>query len=458
MTKEAKKIIACYLLIVMSITIFISCQPESSLGNHDIGAKTINAPTENQQASPSLSPDTESTTLTFLVSADRDIKRFEKVTAAIENDLGIKTVFELRPGGPESVNIIKTRLVSGNMADLCIFNSGALFKMLNPAEYFVDLSDEAFIEEIDDTFKSTVATNGKVYGIPSSISAIAGAWFYNKDIYAQLNLSVPKTWDELISNCEAIKAAGKTAVIGSFKESWTSQMIILADYYNIFAKYPDFAEDFTNNKTSFSDNATALRSFEKLYQINQQGFMNNDFSSTTSQKALEMLANGDGAHYPMLSFQLLSLRSKYSDEINNIGAFGQPGDDSENNGLTVWMPDGIYINNQSKNIDAAKKWCAYFLSEKGIGKNISGSNSTGPFLLKGIKLPDNSYTAIKDLAPYFEDKRTTLALEFQTPLKDPNLPQISQECGSGLETPKESAKKYDDNIEKIAKQLHLPGW
>ena len=53
-------------------------------------------------------------------------------------------------------NIVKTRLAAGEMADLCLYNSGSLLNALNPAEYFIDISNEDFIDKLDETYKSTV--------------------------------------------------------------------------------------------------------------------------------------------------------------------------------------------------------------------------------------------------------------------------------------------------------------
>jgi len=59
---------------------------------------------------------------------------------------------------------------------------------------------------------------------------------------------------------------------------------------------------------------------------------------------------------------------------------------------------------------------------------------------------------------YFESGKTAPALEFMSPLKGPNLPQITVECGSAIKTPEECAAEYDKDVEKQAKQLGLSGW
>ena len=82
---------------------------------------------------------------------------------------------------------------------------------------------------------------------------MGGGILYNKKIYADLGLKVPKTWAEFEANNDAIKAAGIAPVGATFKDTWTSQLFVLADYYNVQAAVPDFADEYTDNKIKYAD-------------------------------------------------------------------------------------------------------------------------------------------------------------------------------------------------------------
>ncbi len=56
-----------------------------------------------------------------------------------------------------------------------------------------------------------------------------------------------------------------------------------------------------------------------------------------------------------------------------------------------------------------------------------------------MKLPNDVIPAVKDMLPYFDSGRTAPALEFLSPIKGPNLPQICVEVGSGLASPEQGA-------------------
>lgn len=370
---------------------------------------------------------------------------------------GIKVELETRPGGTEGDNIVKTRLATGDMTDVFFYNAGSLMQALSPEKNMVDLTGEDFQQLINDSFKQTVSFKGKIYGVPTA-STMAGGWFYNKKVYADLGLKVPKTWAELIANSEKIKAAGKTPVIGSYKDTWTSQLVVLADYFNVQAQVPTFAEDFTAHRASNAGTPAMLRSYEKLQELHDKGLMNKDLLATTYDAGLKMLAEGKGVQYPMLSFATPAILQNYPDQIENLGFFAQPGDDASSNGLTVWMPGAAYIYKESKHIEEAKKFIAFVASVEGTEVASSVSKPTGPYLIKGASIPDDVPTLVKDMLPYFDNNQVAPALEFVSPVKGPSLEQITVEVGAGIKDAKKGAEAYDQDVEKQAKQLGLEGW
>ena len=85
--------------------------------------------------------------------------------------------------------------------------------------------------------------------------------------------------------------------------------------------------------------------------------------------------------------------------------------------------------------------------------------ATGPYLVKGCSIPADVPPVVSDLLPYFEtDGATAPALEFLSPVKGPNLPQITVEVGSGIRSAADGAALYDEDVKKQAQQLALPGW
>jgi raffinose/stachyose/melibiose transport system substrate-binding protein len=235
-------------------------------------------------------------------------------------------------------------------------------------------------------------------------------------------------------------------------------MIFLSDYYNVQAQVPAFGEDFTAHKATIAGTPAMVRSFEKMQEVYEKGYWNKDVLATTYDAALKMLAEGKGAHYPMLSLATTALKQNYPDEIDNIGFFAQPGDDASKNGITVWMPSAAYIYKESKHIEEAKLLVNFIASVEGTEAIGSVSDPNGPYLIKGATIPDSVPQLVKDMLPYFDSGKNAPALEFSSPVKGPSLEQIAVEVGSGIKDAKKGAESYDKDVEKQAKQLGLEGW
>jgi raffinose/stachyose/melibiose transport system substrate-binding protein len=65
---------------------------------------------------------------------------------------------------------------------------------------------------------------------------------------------------------------------------------------------------------------------------------------------------------------------------------------------------------------------------------------------------------VKDVAAYIDTGKSAPALEFLSPVKGPTLEQLCVAVGTGQMTPEEAAAAYDEDVEKQAQQLGLPGW
>jgi raffinose/stachyose/melibiose transport system substrate-binding protein len=396
------------------------------------------------------------TTITLLTdNADTTVKPAKAVIDAFEKanpDITVKT--ETRPGGSDGDNIVKTKLSTGDMADVFWYNSGSLLQALAPEKTLVDLTNDPVLKDTDPSFLPSVTQNGKVYGAPWG-TAMGGGILYNKDVYSKLGLQVPKTWAEFESNSDKIKASGITAVLGTFKDTFTSQLFVLGDYHNVAVSNPKWAEEYTANKVKYATDPVALKGFEKTAEPKQKGWLNSSAGSTTFAQGIKLLASGKAGQYPMLTFPISTLAPA---QAAKIGFFGIPGDDASTNGATLWEPGGQYIPKTSKHIDAAKKFVAFVASVAGCDAFSSAVPPTGPYLVKGSTLPASAPPVANDMKAYIDGKNYSPALEFLSPVKGPSLEQITVAVETGQTSAKDGAAQYDADVTKQAKQLGLPGW
>ncbi len=409
-------------------------------------------------AAPSQAADTEITWLVDNGQANQDAAK--ALIAAYEKaNPGNKVTLVPRPGGTDGDNLVKTKLATGSMEDVFTYNSGSLFQALAPSKNLLEMTNEPFMKNVLSGFYPVVAVGKKkVYGVPFGTANVGGI-LYNKKVYAKLKLKIPTTWAEFMANNKKIKAAGIDPVIQSYKETWTSQLFVLADYYNVQAAHPNFARDYTANKEKYAKNKTALRGFEYIEEIKKLNYFNRDYASTTYAQALDKLALGQGAHYPMATWAIPQIAAQQPANLEDVGFFAQPGPKASVNGVTVWVPSGTYIPAATENAEAAKKFVGWMTTAKAVDvMNSVEGFAGGPYYIKGANIPNALPGAVQDVMKYFAKNATAPALEFVSPIKGPNLEKILIEIGLGITSAKKAAAAYDKDVVKQAKQLGLKGW
>ena len=407
------------------------------------------------------SGDGEGITLTYLIpNGPEDVALAEALVegfSAANPDITVEV--ETRPGGGDGDNLIKTRLATGEMTDVFLYNTGSLFQAIHPDRNLVPVTGEEWVEGLDDSFLPTVTAGDEVYGPPIG-SAMGGGVLYNRTVYAELGLEVPRTWEQFMANNAAIAETGTAPVIQTYGDTWTSQLFVLGDFHNVAAAEPDFAESYTANEAKFATSPAAIRGFEHLQEVAEAGYLNEDFAAATYEDGLRMVAEGTGAHYPMLTNAISPMVEAVPEAAEDVGFFALPGDDEAGNGLTMWAPSGVYIPNttEGEQREAALRFLAFIASPEGCDAQTRGQTPSGPYLVAGCELPADVPTSVTDVQAYFDEGRVSPALEFLSPIKGPALEQITVEVGSGIRTAASGARLYDDDVEKQAQQLGLEGW
>lgn len=379
-------------------------------------------------------------------------KAFEKANPSIH------VTIHVGPTGVDAVNFVKTKMAAGTMEDVFLYQSGSLFQSLDPTKNLVDLTNEPWQSRVISSYYPVVSVGKRIFGAPLG-SSMGGGILYNKVVYAKLGLKIPLTWAAFMANNAKIKKAGITPVVQTYKDSWTSQLFILADQFNVQAAAPNFAALYTANMTKIAATPVALAGFQHLADVHKAGYMNKDFATTTLARGLQYLATGKGAHYPMLTFVSTNLAKSYPTLAKNVGFFAQSGPSAKSNGLTVWMPNGFFIPKTTRHLVAGKKFIAFAMSPAGIAAMSASVAPSGPYLIKGAKLSGHPSAITIDMLPYFRTNgKTAPALEFVSPIKGPNLAKITVQVGSGFLSAKQGAALYGRDVQKELVRLGIPGW
>ncbi|HIT05760.1 MAG TPA: carbohydrate ABC transporter substrate-binding protein [Candidatus Scybalocola faecipullorum] len=435
--KKGQKLTTAVLTVLMAMAAMTGC---GDSGETPAGGDSSSA------------DNSEDKTLSLLTFSDIDQTGLQAVCDLAEEKLGIHIDIEVVANGDD---VIQTRAASGDLNDLVISNSGAILSTLHPADYFIPLNDETEImDKLDDTYIESVTVDDVTYGIPQCSTQV-GCVLYNKSMYEQYGLEVPQSWEEFTANCQTLKDNGETALIGAFGDAWTSQVLMLGDFYNLNEQDPDFAKNFEAGEDKYASNEYALRSFTKYEDL--LDFYNEDYLAAIYDDGCQKLAEGEGAHWIMLTQVLGNIYSLFGEEAtNNIGAFPIPCDDPSINGMTVWMPNSIYGNKNTGKTETILEFMNFYLSDEALDAFTTAQLPQGPYCVKGYEIPDTAYEAVRvDMQKYFDEGKTCTAMEFITSVKGNGAEKICQEVACGLSSGAEAAQKYDEDAYKAAVQLGL---
>ncbi|NUH83674.1 ABC transporter substrate-binding protein [Bacillus firmus] len=110
------------------------------------------------------------------------------------------------------MDVLKTRLIGGEGPDvfyLDALEAPALIEtgVVEPLDEYV--TDDFDVEDFEKPMLEAFQVDGKTYGFPKDYSTLA--LFYNKNMFEEAGVEVPKTWDELR---EVSKALTKDGVYG----------------------------------------------------------------------------------------------------------------------------------------------------------------------------------------------------------------------------------------------------
>lgn len=427
-------------------------------GNGDSGNKEdtgVVSATENEdtESGNTENENTENVTITVGYPTSFVPDALDEVAKLSEETIGITIVQQPYQDADETT--LRSLLASGEAPDVVFYNSGSLLRRLNPSEYFLDLSGyDTLTGKLEKNFKESVTVEDAIYGIPQTAS-MGGGILYNKKLYEKYELEVPKTWEDFLKNCETLKEAGETAVIGTFGSSWTSQLVFLADYYNITAEEPDFSKNFEAGEAKYASTPIATRSFEKYEDLIP--YYNEDCAVATYDDGCAMLAEQQGCHYFMQTQALSNIASLYGKETaDEIGFFAVPGNDAGSNGMTVWPANGVYVSKDTEKLEDVIRFLEFYISDEALDAYSKVQFPTGPFCVEGYTPKGDSFQAVsEDMQAYFDEGNTALAQEYETPVKGPGCESICVEVANGQVSGKEAAEKYDKDCYKQAIQLGL---
>lgn len=104
--------------------------------------------------------------------------------------------------------------------DILLSFGGVNIESMNPDENVYDFTSAPWVNELTDAALNQAIFNGKVIGLPYWEASVSGI-LYNKDLFREYGIAVPRTQEEFLATCETLLRHGITPVYFPFQDlSW----------------------------------------------------------------------------------------------------------------------------------------------------------------------------------------------------------------------------------------------
>ncbi|WP_163853619.1 extracellular solute-binding protein [Paenibacillus elgii] len=278
---------------------------------------------------------------------------------------------------------LKTQAAAKEVPDITIVNPAAQMKPFVDAGLLAPLNDMLDQNGLKDTFQKGIldyySFNNNVYALPdgNNIAVV----FYNKELFSQAGVEVPKTFEEMIEVVKKLKAKGITPIAIGEKDSWTGSFLFM----NMLLRTnngPGFLKDVLDKKKTFGDPAftDAASKFQDLVQAGafQEGATSFDYNAGEN-----LFKTGKSAMYIMGTWATGAIDD--SSVKGKIGVFKFPTVGGKGNPDQYMIAPGsaFAVSATSKHLKETKEFLNYFMvnfpkvsfemkNAVGIGQKVEG--------------------------------------------------------------------------------------
>lgn len=253
---------------------------------------------------------------------------------------------------------LRTQLDTGKGPDIMMARSYAAGEDLFKAGYFAECSDiPGVMDNIGEPGRSPWTTaDGKLFAVP--VASILQVCYYNKDLFEEQGVEIPKTWEELIAACEKFQAAGITPLANGIASDWDILECLFLGMVPSFIGGADVREKYVSGELKFSDEA-----FVKAFTAVQSliPFLPKDFVSVGNSDSNSLFGLGRTAMWMDGSWSAADM-----DDVDfNWGAFAIPAPEGMTTRICFHPDFAMGYNSASEHPEEAKAFLAWLVSEQG---------------------------------------------------------------------------------------------
>jgi raffinose/stachyose/melibiose transport system substrate-binding protein len=339
-------------------------------------------------------------------------------------------------------DLMKIKMATNDMPDVFATHGWAKRRY---ERFLADLRDQPWVSHLSPTIKDTVTDeNGKVYVLPIDQDKVG--LVYNVDILNTYEIAVPTTYDEFLAACQTIKEKSHGQVVPLHIAGTDTGHI--AQFFNTFSTpllispQQNYRDALLNGTFDWSK-YTPLS--EKLLQLKQLGYLNEDILTTMYDDTVKAFAEGKVA-FALYGTYLITDARKSNPNLHG-GTMPTPTlvtGDVPTFAVGEKMTWGVWKD--SPHIEAAKKFVAFYARPENIAR-VAQSDLLPPGL-------DGVNVDLGDLGPYFQKYSYTPVFPFFDRVYLPSgmfqvLDKNGQKLLAGTITPSQFSENVRDEYNRL---------
>ncbi|WP_219639307.1 ABC transporter substrate-binding protein [Cohnella sp. CFH 77786] len=454
-----KKALSMLLVLGLAGGLLSACGNSGNNGNSPQASSEASSAPSQAAATESSASEKKDVTLSYLASQDWIKEPEMKLAEKFEEQTGIHIDYQIVPSD-QYFNVLKAKLAAGEAPDIFggqsgKFDLGPLYDVENNA---VDLTNEEWVKREDPLFIEQATWNSKVYAL--TIWDPSSSWIivYNKKIFEKLGLSIPKSYAEFLSVCEAIKASGITPIYEPVSDGWHHVLWFPELGVRYEEQDPGLAGKLINNQEKFENAAVLEQSLSQFNELMQKGFFGDNALSNTYADTEKNMASGQ---YAMTVYNI-GLPAQIEKAVPgssaaDYGFFPIPLNDNQGLNVNPAAPSK-FISVSSKHIDEAKQYFAYLTQPENLQYLLDNEPKFTDLNFSGVKAKFN-----ENQKAFFDTYGQHTGTVYQTAINylNPQWMDIGKDMTAMIGkqmTPKDILKNIDKRREQLAKTAKDSNW
>jgi raffinose/stachyose/melibiose transport system substrate-binding protein len=309
-------------------------------------------PTAAPTARPTEQP--EAVVLTLGSWRPDDVEQMNRILDRFHEEHANITI-RFQPTNPPDYNAaLQAQLESGTGPDLFYARSYATSRMQYEQGYVEPLDGLPGLKERfpPEMLAAWTSNDGTPYAVP--FIATSHAIYYNGDIFAELDLSTPTTWEELLTTAQTLQDAGVTPFANTSGDPWTIAELVFMNLAPSFIGGREGRMAYLNGERCFDDEGivAAFQAVEDLAP-----FFPESHELLTYADSRELFAQGQAAMFMSGSWDIAFFEASGLEFAWSVFATPPP---SGQQGHVTFHPDaGVALNAASAHKEEAETFLTW---------------------------------------------------------------------------------------------------